>query len=192
MRVLAVAQVLHLLEDERRGGSGRSLPGDLVEVGGDLGVVGGDDAERLGGQPLAELGGDAAPLPELGDDLRVVGRVGDGGDPGVVAGRRRRGAPPRRRRSSRSPRRGRRGRSPTSGANGLTLTTTRSMSPIAVLGQLGELLGPVAAGEDAGVDGRVERLDLAADERRDARSGRRPEATSMPSAARCSRVPSVA
>jgi hypothetical protein len=36
-----------------------------------------------------------------------------------------------------------------------------------VLGELGELGGPVAAGKDPGVDGRVERLDAAADERRD-------------------------
>jgi hypothetical protein len=36
-------------------------------------------------------------------------------------------------------------------------------------GQLGELLGLVAPREDAGVDGRMERLDLAADQRRDAR-----------------------
>ena len=37
--------------------------------------------------------------------------------------------------------------------------------------ELGELLGLVAAGEDAGVDRAVERLDLAADERAGRRSG---------------------
>ena len=49
VRVLAVAQVVDLLEDERevaREGVAR----DLVEVGGDLGVIGGDRAERLGGE----------------------------------------------------------------------------------------------------------------------------------------------
>ncbi len=39
----------------------------------------------------------------------------------------------------------------------------------AVVGELLELLGDVAPGEDAGVDRRVERADLAADERRDRR-----------------------
>ena len=55
---------------------------------------------------------------------------------------------------------------PTSGANGLTLTTTRSMQLDAVVGELLELLGDVAAGEDPGVDRGMEGPDLAADERR--------------------------
>ena len=50
VRVLAVAQVVDLLEDERQARRER-VAGDLVEVGGDLGVVGGDRAERLGREP---------------------------------------------------------------------------------------------------------------------------------------------
>ena len=51
------------------------------------------------------------------------------------------------------------------GANGLTLTTTRSISPIPCSCELGELGGDVAPGEDPGIHGVVERLDLAADQR---------------------------
>ena len=49
VRVLAVAQVVDLLEDEREMARER-VARDLVEVGGDLGVIGGDRAERLGGE----------------------------------------------------------------------------------------------------------------------------------------------
>ena len=53
------------------------LPGDLVEVGRDLGVVRGDRAERLGRELGARLGADVAELAQLVDDRGVVRRVGD-------------------------------------------------------------------------------------------------------------------
>ena len=63
-------------------------------------------------------------------------------------------------------------REPTCGAKGLTLTTTMSISPMPCSAKLLELVGHVAAGKDARVDRRVERLDLAAGERCLRRSGR--------------------
>ena len=99
--VLAVAQVLDLLEDHRQPTRERR-PGDLVDVGGDLGVIGGHDPERVGGQLLAELGRDGAELLELADKASVVGRVRDGRDTRRSSGRPRRGGRLRRRRSSRS------------------------------------------------------------------------------------------
>ena len=144
---------------------------DLVQVGGDLGVVGGHDGECFGGQALAELGGDAAPGPDLGDDLLVRRGSGDRGDPGVVAG------------GSREERR------PAHvdhldrlvegdaalahlGGEGRDVDDDEVDEPDRVLGQLGELLGPVAPGEDPGVDRRVEGLDRAAEEGRDVGEGR--------------------
>ena len=61
-----------------------------------------------------------------------------------------------------------------------------------MLDELLELRRVVAAGEDAGVDRGMEGLDLAADERRDAGSGRRRARPRCRRSARCSRVPSVA
>ena len=52
---------------------------------------------------------------------------------------------------------------PIAGANGFTLTTTRSIEPDPLGLELGELVRPVAAREDARVDRVMERLDLAAD-----------------------------
>ena len=49
------------------------------------------------------------------------------------------------------------------GANGLTLTTTRSISPIPWARSSSIWAGHVAPGEDARVDRVVEGLDLAAD-----------------------------
>ena len=49
-------------------------------------MVGGDRAERLGGEPRAGLGADHAELAELGDDAVVVRRVGRGRDAGRVPG----------------------------------------------------------------------------------------------------------
>ena len=54
VRVLAVAQVVDLLEDDRQPARER-VARDLVEVGRDLRVVGGDRAERLGRQPGPRL-----------------------------------------------------------------------------------------------------------------------------------------
>ena len=54
VRVLAVAEVGDLLEDHREARrEGRA--GELVEVGRDLGVIGSDRTERLGGELGAEL-----------------------------------------------------------------------------------------------------------------------------------------
>ena len=78
------------------------------------------------------------------------------------------------------------------GANGLTLTTTMSIRPIPCAAQLLELGGDVAAGQDPGVDRVVEGLDLAADVRLALRQRSETDVTSTPSAARYSRVPSVA
>ncbi len=50
-------------------------------------MVGGHEAERLGRQPLAELGRNRAALPDLGHDLGIAGRIGHRGHAGVVAGR---------------------------------------------------------------------------------------------------------
>ena len=60
---------------------------------------------------------------------------------------------------------------PTWGANGCDVDDHDVDETDAVLGQALEVGGHVPAGEDAGVDLGVERLDLAADDRR--RSGQR-------------------
>ncbi len=87
VRVLAVAQVVDLLEDEREAGR-EHVPRDLVEVGRDLRVVGGDRAERLGRELRAELRRDEAVLAQLGDEAGVVVGARDRGDAGGVPGRR--------------------------------------------------------------------------------------------------------
>ena len=161
VRVLAVAQVVDLLEDERevaREGVAR----DLVEVGRDLGVVGGDRAERLGRQLGPRLGAHGAELAQLGDDPRIVGGVGDRGDPGGVAGGRaeqRRAADvdhldrlvePDQLDADRRRER-------------LDVDDHEVDQPDPLRAQLLELGGDVAAGQDPGVDRVMERLDLAAD-----------------------------
>ena len=105
--VLAVAQVVDLLEDQRQPARER-VARDLVEVGGDLGVIGGDRAERLGRELGAELRADPAELAQLArrSSGSGAGRRRPRRRPSCA--RRRRAGPPRRRRSSRSPRRCRR------------------------------------------------------------------------------------
>ena len=56
MRVLAVAQLVDLLEDDREPAR-EGVARHLVQVGGDLGVVGRDHAERLGREASPRLGG---------------------------------------------------------------------------------------------------------------------------------------
>ena len=85
LRVLAVRQVGDLLEDHREAAR-EGVAGDLVEVGRDLGVVGRDRAERLGGQLRPRLRAHMAVLAQLRHDPFVVRRVGGGHDPGRVAG----------------------------------------------------------------------------------------------------------
>ena len=87
VRVLAVAQVVDLLEDHRQPAR-KDVPRDLVEVGRDLGVIGGHGAERLGREPRPRLGADLPELAHLVDDQLVVRRVGRGGDAGRIARRR--------------------------------------------------------------------------------------------------------
>ena len=161
VRVLAVAQVVDLLEDERQMAR-EGVARHLVEVGGDLGVVGGHRAERLGGQLGPRLGRDRAELAQLGCDDRVVGRVGDRRHPGGVA---RRGAEERRatdvdhldrlvepddldpdRRRER-----------------LDVDDHHVDQADPLGAQLLELGRDVAPGQDPGVDRVVEGLDLAAD-----------------------------
>ena len=81
--VLAVAQLVDLLEHDRESAR-EDVPGDLVEVGGDLRVVGRHRAERLGREPRPQLRADMALAPDLLDDRRVVDGVGDRRDPGRV------------------------------------------------------------------------------------------------------------
>ena len=164
MGVLAVAEVVDLLEDDGepvREGRVR----DLVQVGGDLRVVRGDDPERVGGELRPELRAHGVVAPELGDELRVVLRAADGRDPGAVAG----GRAEERRPADvdhldrlveadelGADRRGERG----------DVDDDDVDRPDALARQLGHLGLDVAPGEDARVDRRVEGLDLAADQGR--------------------------
>ena len=161
VRVLAVAQVVDLLEDEREMARER-VARDLVEVGGDLGVIGGDRAERLGGELGPQLGADDAELAQLRDDLLVVARVGDRGDARRVArGRAEEGRPgdvdhldrlvePDELDADRRRER-------------LDVDDHEIDQPDPLRLQLLDLGRDVAPGEDAGVDRVVEGLDLAAD-----------------------------
>ncbi len=165
MRVLPVAEVLDLLEDHGEAGR-EDLAADLVEVGGDLGVVGGDRAERIGGQLLAELRRDATELPELADELGIVPRAGHGRHPGAVAGRRAEEGRPAdvdhldRLVDPDEP-------GADLGGERLDVDDDHVDEADVVLDELLQLGRHVAAGKDAGVDRGMERLDLAADEGRD-------------------------
>ncbi len=128
-------------------------------------MVRGDRPEGLGREQGPELGGNEAAFTELLDDPRVVDRVGNGRDAGRVPP----GCPEERRAAD---------------VDHLDCLVDRDQPPSdlrgerldvddddvdradAVLFELLELLGHVAAGEDAGIDRGVERLDLPADERR--------------------------
>ncbi len=167
--VLAVRQVHDLLEDHADVGRERRSR-DLVEVRGDLRVVGGHDGERLRGEALAKLGRDAAPVADLGDHLAVGVRVRDRRHAGVVAaGRRQEGRAtdvdhPDRLVERHAPLADLRG-------EGLHVDHDDVDKLDPVLGQLGELVGAVAAGEDPGVDRRVEGLDHSPEQRRDVGQG---------------------
>ena len=145
---------------------GNWVPGDLVDVGGDLGVVGGDHPERLGGQLLAQLAGQDAELAQLAGHPAVVGRIGDRGDGRVVpGGGSEQGHPADVDHLDHV------GQGDLAGADlgreRLDVDDHDVDRADAVGGQLLELGWIVAAGEDPGVDSWMERLDLAADERRD-------------------------
>ena len=163
VRVLAVAEVADLLEDEGQPAR-EGVARDLVEVGGDLRVIGRDHAERLGREPGPRLRADPAELAQLVDDARVVARVGGGGDTGRVA---RGGAEERR--SADVDHLDRLVDPDQGGADGrrerLDVDDDEVDEPDALGLELGELGRDVAAREDAGVDRVVEGLDLATDAR---------------------------
>ena len=133
----------------------------------DLGVVGGDDPECLGGELRPQLGAHGVMPLQLADELAVVLRAADGGDTGCVAG----GRPKQRRPTDVDhldrlvdpdelcPHRG--GERRDVDDDDVDGSDPRGR-------QLLHLLVHVAAGEDAGIDRRVERLDLAPDQRLDA------------------------
>ena len=164
VRVLAVAQVGDLLEDEGEARR-KHVPRDLVEVGGDLGVVGGDRAERLGREERPELRRHEAVLAQLGDEAGVVVGARDRGDAGGVPG----GCAEEgcsthvdhldRLVDADEPGTDRRGER-------RDVDDDDVDQPDRVRLELAQLFGDVATGEDPGVDRGVERLDLAADERR--------------------------
>ena len=166
VRVLAVAQVGDLVEDHREAiRVGRA--GDLVEVGGDLGLVGRDHAERLRGELGAELRADLAALLELGEDLGVVLRAADRGDGRRIPRRcaeERRAADVDHLDRPIDPDE----RPPDLGAERPDVDDDEVDRLDALALQLVELVGLVAPREDPGVDGVVERLDLAVEHRRDA------------------------
>jgi hypothetical protein len=165
VRVLAVRQVRDLLEHE-----GEALRvgvvRDLVEVRGDLGEVGGDGAERLGRKPVPGVRGHLAERAHLLEQRRVVAGRRHGDDPGGVPGG---GAQER----------------SAGDVDQLDRLVDADVRPAdlgrerlhvdddevdradAVLRELEQLLIAVAARQDPRVDRRVERPDLAADERRD-------------------------
>jgi hypothetical protein len=164
MWVLAIAEVVDLLENHgeaRREGR----PGDLVEVRRNLRVVRGHGTKRLGRELRPELRRDRPELAQLLDDPRIVGGLGHGRHPGSV---------PCRRAEQRcatnidqldglidpdNP-------APDLGCERGHVHDHDVDGADALLLELGELARNVAPGEDPGVDGRVERLDLAADEGR--------------------------
>ena len=162
-RVLAVAQVVDLLEDQSQP-AGEHVAGHVGEIRGDLGVVGGYEPVCLGRETLAKLGGDCAAAADLGHDLAVPRRVGDGGHSGVVAGCS-----------------GEQCRAadvdhldgfvdrhePRAHLRGKVADVDRDdIDQADLLGlQLGQLLGLVSPCQDAGVHHGMERLDLAAGDR---------------------------
>ena len=165
--VLAVRQIGQLLQHERQARR-EADAADLVEIGRHLGVVGSDRGERVGGQLLAQLRRDLAALAQVGQQGVVVLRTADRRGPREVAGGRAQEGRP----------------ADLDALHGLVerhqlradlgrergdVDDHQVDQPDAVLGQLGQLLRPVAAGQDAGVDRRVEGLDLAAGQRRDVR-----------------------
>ena len=143
---------------------GKAHSGDVVEVRGDLGVVGGDVGQCVGGQTLAELRRQRAHLAQLGDELFVVSRRGHGRNGCVIA------------------RRGteqcstadvdhldglveRHGALADLGAEGLDVDHDQVNQLYATCCQLFELAVDLAPSEDAGIDVGVEGLDLAAGKR---------------------------
>jgi len=165
VRVLAVAQVVDLLQHQGQA-PGELVAGDLIEVGRDLGVVGGDRAERLGRQPGPGLRADHPALADLVGHQVVLVRRRDGRHAsGIAGGGTQQGCA-----------------ADVDHLDGLVdghqASADRRRERLHVDGhdvdradalrfEFGKLLGHVAAGQDAGVHRRMEGLDLPTDERRD-------------------------
>ena len=73
LRIFAVAQVAHLLDDDGEA-VGKAHAGDVVEVRGDLRVIGGDVGQRVGGESLPKLRRQRSHLTQLADELLVMSR----------------------------------------------------------------------------------------------------------------------
>ena len=94
VRVLAVAQI-GLLLDRHREAAREHRAGADVQVGRDLGVVGGGDGERLRGELLARLGAHVAERLDVAQHRPVLRRARVGGHAGeFLAAARRSAAPP--------------------------------------------------------------------------------------------------
>ncbi len=133
-----------------------------------------DGRERLGGEALAQLRGDAAASADVRDHLRVRGRAADRGHARVVAsGGREEGGTAHVDHLERLVERD----APLADLGGERLDGHHDdvKQPDSVLGQLGQLGRPVAAREDPRVDGRMEGPDEAADERWQVRERRHRE-----------------
>ena len=135
----------------------------MVEVRRDLGVVGGHVSERVRGKALAEFGGQRAHLAQLGDQLFVMRRRRNRRDGRVIARRRAdQGRPANvdqldclvEGHGALADLRGER----------LDVDHNEVNQLDAARRQLLELIGHSAVSEDAGVDIRVERLDLSTGE----------------------------
>ena len=165
--ILPVAQVVHLFQDQRQAPR-ECVARDLVQVGRDLGVIGGHGTERIGGQLGSQLRRHVAQCLELRHDPTIVLRAGHRGHAGRVT---RRG--PKQRGPAHVDHLDRHvdadHLAPDLGREGLDVDDDQVDQADPLLDQLLQLFRDVAPGEDAGIDRGVERLDLATDERGDVR-----------------------
>ncbi len=162
LRVLPVGQVALLAQDDAQL-LGEARSADVVEVGRDLALVGGQDPEGLGRQALAHLGRDGSVLADLIDEHRVVSRVAHGGHaPEVPRGR------SEQREAADIDHLDRLvdGHHPTAhlGRERPDADDHDVDRPDAVSDQALEILGHVSTRQDASVDLRVVGLDLIADQ----------------------------
>ena len=166
MGVLAIAQVVDLLQDDGEA-LREGVVRDLVQVGRDLGVVGGQRAECVRGELGAELGADGVMALQLGNEVGVVLRAANRSDPRPVAGRRAEEC-----RSAHVDHLDRLVDRHEVGADSRGERADVDDNDVDRADSLGDQLvhlgGHVAASEDAGVDRGVECLDLATDEGRQA------------------------
>ena len=162
VRVLAVAQVGLLLDHHRQAGREDGARGG-VQVARDLRVVGRRQREGLGRQLLARLRAHAAQRLDVAQDRCVLGRAGDRRHAGEVLRRR-----PQQRHAADVDLLQRLVEAGVRLAHRLREGVEVDDHEVdlldAVLGQLGEVVGLVATGEEPGEDLRVERLDPAAED----------------------------